>query len=80
MTKINRNSPCPCGSGKKYKKCCAGKQNAIINGNSSISTELTESIIDDVKKELNINNIEDQISTDAVEAMIETAQNEQENK
>ncbi|MBZ4683402.1 MAG: motif domain protein [Fusobacteriales bacterium] len=20
--KINRNSPCPCGSGKKYKKCC----------------------------------------------------------
>jgi len=21
-TKINRNSPCPCGSGKKYKKCC----------------------------------------------------------
>ncbi len=21
--KINRNEPCPCGSGKKYKKCCA---------------------------------------------------------
>lgn len=21
--KIGRNSPCPCGSGKKYKKCCA---------------------------------------------------------
>ncbi len=20
-----RNDPCPCGSGKKYKKCCAGK-------------------------------------------------------
>lgn len=20
-----RNSPCPCGSGKKYKRCCAGK-------------------------------------------------------
>lgn len=20
--KIQRNSPCPCGSGKKYKKCC----------------------------------------------------------
>jgi SEC-C motif-containing protein len=20
--KISRNSPCPCGSGKKYKKCC----------------------------------------------------------
>ena len=24
--KINRNDPCPCGSGKKYKKCCLGKQ------------------------------------------------------
>ncbi|MBT8371103.1 MAG: SEC-C domain-containing protein, partial [Deltaproteobacteria bacterium] len=20
--KIGRNAPCPCGSGKKYKKCC----------------------------------------------------------
>ncbi len=22
-TKVGRNDPCPCGSGKKYKKCCA---------------------------------------------------------
>ena len=22
MGKIGRNDPCPCGSGKKYKKCC----------------------------------------------------------
>jgi SEC-C motif-containing protein len=22
-TKVGRNEPCPCGSGKKYKKCCA---------------------------------------------------------
>ena len=21
-TKVGRNAPCPCGSGKKYKKCC----------------------------------------------------------
>jgi len=21
---IGRNDPCPCGSGKKYKKCCGG--------------------------------------------------------
>ena len=25
-TKIGRNDPCPCGSGKKYKKCCMGRQ------------------------------------------------------
>ena len=24
-TKIERNEPCPCGSGKKYKKCCGSK-------------------------------------------------------
>ncbi|MEW6368465.1 MAG: SEC-C metal-binding domain-containing protein [Acidobacteriota bacterium] len=23
--KLGRNDPCPCGSGKKYKKCCIGK-------------------------------------------------------
>jgi Mlc titration factor MtfA (ptsG expression regulator) len=23
--KIGRNDPCPCGSGKKFKKCCLGK-------------------------------------------------------
>ena len=22
MKKIKKNDPCPCGSGKKYKKCC----------------------------------------------------------
>jgi preprotein translocase subunit SecA len=21
-TKVGRNDPCPCGSGKKFKKCC----------------------------------------------------------
>ena len=21
-TKVGRNDPCPCGSGKKYKNCC----------------------------------------------------------
>jgi hypothetical protein len=25
MNKVSRNDPCPCGSGKKYKKCCIGK-------------------------------------------------------
>ncbi len=26
--KIGRNDPCPCGSGKKYKKCCAATASA----------------------------------------------------
>jgi uncharacterized protein YecA (UPF0149 family) len=24
VEKTGRNDPCPCGSGKKYKKCCGG--------------------------------------------------------
>lgn len=24
VSKVGRNDPCPCGSGKKYKKCCGG--------------------------------------------------------
>jgi len=27
MSAIGRNDPCPCGSGKKYKRCCALKTN-----------------------------------------------------
>jgi hypothetical protein len=27
-SKVGRNDPCPCGSGKKYKKCCFGKASA----------------------------------------------------
>jgi uncharacterized protein YecA (UPF0149 family) len=26
--KIGRNDACPCGSGKKYKKCCMAKEEA----------------------------------------------------
>ncbi len=29
MGSINRNSLCPCGSGKKYKKCCMGSAETI---------------------------------------------------
>jgi tetratricopeptide (TPR) repeat protein len=28
MVKPGRNDPCPCGSGKKYKKCCLAKEEA----------------------------------------------------
>jgi len=24
--KVGRNEPCPCASGKKFKKCCEGRQ------------------------------------------------------
>jgi tetratricopeptide (TPR) repeat protein len=29
MAKIGRNDPCPCGSGKKYKKCCLSQDEEL---------------------------------------------------
>ncbi len=31
-TKVGRNAPCPCGSGKKYKKCCAANTAGLQSG------------------------------------------------
>ena len=30
MTKIGRNQPCPCGSGRKYKRCCGQRDPAQV--------------------------------------------------
>ncbi|MGG1676487.1 SEC-C metal-binding domain-containing protein [Neobacillus sp. NRS-1170] len=45
MEKINRNDPCPCGSGKKYKKCCGATEAISI-------TQILEGEIDDLQKQL----------------------------
>jgi tetratricopeptide (TPR) repeat protein len=29
MAKVGRNDPCPCGSGKKYKKCCLEREKPL---------------------------------------------------
>ncbi|PPA70226.1 YecA family protein [Jeotgalibacillus proteolyticus] len=31
MQEVGRNEPCPCGSGKKFKKCCASKKVVSIH-------------------------------------------------
>jgi hypothetical protein len=38
MMKIGRNDPCPCGSGKKYKKCCWEKDEAAAHA-STVTAE-----------------------------------------
>ncbi len=44
MAKIGRNAPCPCGSGKKYKKCCIGKNlDYLVLDSEDISPEMIES-------------------------------------
>ncbi|GKV56042.1 hypothetical protein NCCP2222_19890 [Sporosarcina sp. NCCP-2222] len=39
---IGRNEPCPCGSGKKYKKCCAKKESVT---NEQLVQEETERVL-----------------------------------
>jgi tetratricopeptide (TPR) repeat protein len=31
MAQVGRNQPCPCGSGKKYKRCCLPKDEALVS-------------------------------------------------
>ena len=45
MTQTGRNEPCPCGSGKKYKKCCLEKdQSAAQNTAAGVSADLQQAI------------------------------------
>lgn len=46
MTKIGRNDPCPCGSGKKYKHCCLGKTDHRNEG------ELTRKVTEEITNQL----------------------------
>jgi tetratricopeptide (TPR) repeat protein len=41
MAKIGRNQPCPCGSGKKYKRCCLAQDEARA------AERLRASVVDD---------------------------------
>jgi|LSQX01.2.fsa_nt_gb hypothetical protein len=38
MRKIGRNEPCPCGSGKKYKKCCLNNPQRLVQPMQGVCT------------------------------------------
>ena len=43
MIKLGRNAPCPCGSGKKYKKCCLDKDDAFSTPPFGAESDFLES-------------------------------------
>ena len=55
MKKSDRNKPCPCGSGKKYKHCCLKKDRYLKN--------LSEDALKKLKEEFSKYNQEDLIKT-----------------
>ena len=66
--KTGRNDPCPCGSGKKYKKCCANKSASsilqdmkedihnLIGGRSFGSIEEVQDVLDQYQQQKNEKN------------------------
>lgn len=45
--KIGRNDPCPCGSGKKYKKCCIDKDRNEMRAQSFTHIGASRSLVAD---------------------------------
>ncbi len=51
--KVDRNEPCPCGSGKKYKACCYDKGfNFVLDDSGEIVREIP--LTDDLKELLTL--------------------------
>ena len=45
MKKVGRNDPCPCGSGKKFKKCHMGREDELVlDGMGEITVEMSAQI------------------------------------
>src|SRR5262252_9152786 len=42
MAKVGRNDPCPCGSGKKYKKCCLPSQSVPAPAAATAAPEIPD--------------------------------------
>lgn len=54
MQKVGRNDPCPCGSGKKFKKCCESK----MIGKKFMATKIdTSTLPGRVSKAFNVSSV-----------------------
>jgi len=51
MNKTGRNDPCPCGSGKKYKKCCLPKDE-VRKVNSFLQRRTAEASVDSLRNKI----------------------------
>jgi SEC-C motif len=70
MAKPGRNDPCPCGSGKKYKRCCLDKDVAAELEHERLAAAAWRPIID-----VDIVNSFDEFDTDTDEAEDELTAN-----
>ena len=47
LVEIGRNEPCPCGSGRKYKKCCLAARTAATEVDPAMAAAVDRAIEDD---------------------------------
>lgn len=53
MAMIARNAPCPCGSGKKYKKCCLSKSESGARKEVAVESVAVETDLDTLSNRAN---------------------------
>ena len=76
MAKIGRNDPCPCGSGKKHKKCCSVTDDAPAEQAASPSEPSLPHVCDFCGKGLedDLNDRADLILDELLEGRVDEAE------
>jgi len=64
--KISRNEPCPCGSGKKYKKCCLPKETQAAA--QKINAEKVKAGEQTIERQAAATNAEVEVNEDPIDA------------
>lgn len=87
MSKPNRNDPCPCGSGKKYKKCCGAKEapqktfsanpsmevaKHVTSALLSLRSRLSEALAEQTKKEQALDTADGSSASESLEQKTES--------
>jgi hypothetical protein len=52
LVDVGRNEPCPCGSGRKYKKCCLAARDAAVAVDPALVAAVDQAIEDDDREAL----------------------------
>ena len=52
--KVGRNDPCPCGSGKKYKKCCLNKSESNKEIQGVVNQKAVKEPVDSLREKIRI--------------------------
>lgn len=74
---VGRNDPCPCGSGKKYKKCCDGKEAVTVEVMQAEEIErILQKFYDDYPKKEDVSNFV-QIANEMKEKLCKYIEEEQ---